>query len=103
MSKLGEIYRHLLPTSPEKEIERVAEKCEQFISYLEDKNDILFLTTSTRYIEHKDDIPKSTQLARDIKKHLNDKEITIIDVPRLTIHTCEGNISTKKGNRCGMQ
>ena len=62
-----------------------------------------FSLQAHRYIEHKDDIPKSTQLARDIKKHFKNKRITIIDVPILQIHPCEGNISSKNGNRCGIQ
>src|ERR1043165_5473507 len=102
MSKLAEIYHHLLPSSPKEETDRVAKQCENFFRYLRHKNDILFLTTSNRYIEHKDDIPKSTQLARKIKAHYKNKRITIIDVPPLMIHACEGNISTKNGNRCGL-
>jgi hypothetical protein len=89
--------------SPTEDIAHAAKKCETFLRYLRNKNDILFLTTSTRYTEHKDDIPKSTQLARLIKKHFKNKRITIIDVPAPNIYVCEGNISAKRGNRCGMQ
>lgn len=77
-------------------------KCRRFTSYLEKKDDILFLTTSTRYEEHTDDIPKSTQLAYVVRRLLEVKNITIIDVPKLNIYTCEGNISAKRGNRCGL-
>jgi hypothetical protein len=84
------------------DIEMAVRKLQRFLAYLEQKNDILFLTTSTRYVEHTWDIPKSTQLARRIKEHFADKKITIIDVPTIKIHTCEGNISALKGNRCGM-
>ena len=101
MPEFDLIYQSLL-NSPKEDITLIAEKCDIFLHYLRHKNDILFLTTSNRYIEHKDDIPKSTQLARLIKKHFNNKRITIIDVPPLMIHTCEGNISAKRGNRCGM-
>jgi hypothetical protein len=93
----------VLSASGKEDIHDVAKKSTAFIQYLRHKNDILFLTTSTRYIEHTDDIPKSTQLARSIKAHFKNKRITIIDIPQLVIHTCEGNISSKKGNRCGMQ
>ncbi len=103
MSKLRKIYHHLLPLSPEGEVNRVAEQCENFLRHISHKNDILFLTTSNRYAEHKDDIPKSTQLARRIKEHYKNKRITLIDVPTLQIHACEGNISSKNGNRCGIQ
>jgi hypothetical protein len=89
--------------SPKEELGRVTAKCRRFIDYLRHRNDILFLTTSTRYAEHKDDIPKSTQLARRIKEHYPNKNIVLIDVPTLVIHTCEGNISAKKGNRCGTE
>jgi multimeric flavodoxin WrbA len=102
MPEFEEIYNALLTGYPKEDIKHVAKKCEHFLRYLRHKNDILFLTTSNRYSEHKDDIPKSTQLARSIKKHFKNKRITILDVPRLQIHVCEGNISSKKGNRCGM-
>ena len=103
MSKPGQPYSHMLALSPKEELGRVTAKCTRFIDYLRHRNDILFLTTSTRYAEHKDDIPKSTQLARRIKEHYPNKNIVLIDVPTLVIHTCEGNISTKKGNRCGTE
>jgi hypothetical protein len=90
-------------TKKKENITDVVKKSAVFLKYLRHKNDILFLTTSTRYIEHKDDIPKSTQFARDIKKHFKNKRITIIDVPLLEIYPCEGNISSKKGNHCGVQ
>jgi hypothetical protein len=74
------------------------------IAYLQSKNDILFLTTSTRYVKHPWDIPKTTQLARQIKKHLSQKgkRVRLIEVPQLVIHPCEGNISAKRGNNCGI-
>lgn len=75
----------------------------RFIDYLRGKNNILFLTTSNRYEEHTDDIPKSTQFAYAVRGILSEKDITIIDVPTLNIYTCEGNISAKRGNRCGMK
>jgi hypothetical protein len=78
------------------------QNCSGFINYLKEKDDILFLTTSNRYEEHTDDIPKSTQLAFAVRRILEEKNITILDVPKLNIYTCEGNISAKRGNRCGM-
>lgn len=103
MSRPDPPYSLTLALSPKEELGRVTAKCRRFIDYLRHRNDILFLTTSTRYAEHKDDIPKSTQLARRIKELYPNKNIVLIDVPTLVIHTCEGNISTNKGNRCGTE
>ena len=77
----------------------------RLIRYLESKNDILLLTTSTRYREHTWDIPKSTALAFRIKKHLarKRKRVTLLDVTKLQIYTCEGNISGGRGNNCGVR
>jgi hypothetical protein len=79
--------------------------CSRLVRYLEKRNDILLLTTSTRYRKHASfDIPKSTRLALRVRDHLRrrKKRVVLLDVPKLTIHTCEGNISAKKGNRCGL-
>ena len=80
------------------------DSCSRLIRHLEKRNDILLLTTSTRYRKHTWDIPKSTQLALRIADHLRlrKKRVTLLDVPKLKIHTCEGNISAMKGNTCGM-
>jgi multimeric flavodoxin WrbA len=78
--------------------------CSRLVRYLEKRNDILLLTTSTRYRKHTWDVPKSTQLALRVRDHLRRRKtrVVLLDVPKLEIHTCEGNISAKKGNRCGM-
>ena len=67
----------------------IARKCGRLVKYLEAKNHILLLTTSTRYQEHPWDIPKTTQLALQIEKHLKQKGkyVTVIDVANLRIHT----------------
>jgi len=85
-------------------LDRAAVQCDRLIRYLESKNNVLLLTTSTRYRKHRWDVPKSTQLAQRIKAHLKAKRkhVTLIDVAGLTIHTCEGNISAKRGNSCGV-
>ena len=82
----------------------LVESCSRLIRHLEERDDILLLTTSTRYREHTWDIPKSTQLALRIRDHLTQrqKRVTHLDIPTLKIHTCEGNISALKGNRCGL-
>jgi hypothetical protein len=76
----------------------------RLVKYLASKNDILLLTTSTRYREHDWDIPKTTQLAIRLEKQLKHgrKRVTRLDVSNLKIHTCEGNISARRGNNCGV-
>ena len=76
----------------------------RLINYLnteENKNKkILFLTTSNRWVGDNES-PKSTILAKEISSKL--REVRIIDVSKLKIHTCEGNVSTKRGNTCGIK
>ena len=90
--------------SKKENIGLIATKCRRLVKYLEAKNNILLLTTSTRYEEHPWDIPKTTQLALRIKNHLKQKgkHVTVLDVAKLRIHTCEGNISAERGNNCGV-
>lgn len=80
------------------------------ISYLEQHGGkVLFLTTSTRYPFNTGpnkggvsvEMPKSTVLAHFIKDSIKNKS-TIIDVPTVKIHPCEGNVSHKDGNHCGV-
>ena len=82
----------------------LVDACSRLIRYLEKRNDILLLATSTRYREHAFDVPKSTQLALRVRDHLRrrKKRVVLLDVAKLKIHTCEGNISAKKGNNCGV-
>jgi hypothetical protein len=82
----------------------LVESTSRLIRHLEKRNDILLLTTSTRYRKHTWDVPKTTQLALGVRDHLKQKKrrVTLLDVPKLKIHTCEGNVSGGKGNRCGL-
>ena len=82
----------------------LVDACFRLIRYLEKRNDILLLTTSTRYREHAFDVPKTTQLALRVRDHLRrrKKRVVLLDIAKLKIHTCEGNISSKKGNNCGV-
>ena len=82
---------------------RLIDPCSRLLRYLESKNDILLLTTSNRYGKHTWDIPKTTQLAQRIKDQLKQarKRVVLLDIPTLKIHTCEGNISGRRGNNCG--
>ncbi len=64
---------------------------------------ILFLTTSNRWHgETGGEKPKSTLLAYEMAKRLSGANISIIEVPLLKIYPCEGNVSTKRGNSCGV-
>lgn len=74
---------------------------EQTLKYLQQKKKILFLTTSNRWSGEKGgEIPKSTQLAYHLSDQLAGKA-SVIDVTKLNIYPCEGNVSTERGNSCG--
>lgn len=78
-------------------------KLQQTIDELQKFDKVLLLTCSNRYnwdIKNID-IPKSTILGMVINEYLNDKSV-LIDVPELKISPCEGNVSRKDGNSCGL-
>jgi len=60
---------------------------------------VLVLATSNRWSGHKE-TPKSTQLAQEVATRTGGK---FIDVSKLHIEICEGNVSTAKGNNCGLK
>jgi multimeric flavodoxin WrbA len=64
------------------------------------KKKILFLTTSNRWSGDKE-LPKSSIIAEEISKKI--EGIEIINVAKLKIFPCEGNVSTKRGNTCGLK
>jgi multimeric flavodoxin WrbA len=70
--------------------------------YLNKRKDkkILFLTTSNRWLGDKE-LPKSSMIAEEISKKF--ETIEIINVSKLKIFPCEGNVSTKRGNTCGIK
>ena len=74
------------------------------IKYLDKKDRVLLLTTSNRFqIPGEDkEVPKSTLLARVVQKALGDKAI-VMDVSEMKIYHCEGNVSRKDGNSCGVK
>ena len=61
---------------------------------------ILFLTTSNRW-EGEKELPKSSIIAEEIRKKINN--CNIINVSKLKIFPCEGNVSNHKGNGCGLK
>ena len=52
-----------------------------------------------------EETPKSTRLAYKIAGELRRSGVhaTLIEVPKLTIHPCEGNVSDSGGNNCGLK
>lgn len=94
------------------ENETLSSNVDETISFLNGQNEkrVLFVTTSTRYPFNtkydkggvEKELPKSTELALHIKKQIQNKS-SIIDIPQLKILTCEGNVSHKSGNTCGVK
>jgi multimeric flavodoxin WrbA len=63
---------------------------------------IVFLTTSNRWSGDKE-LPKSSIIAEELMKKLGPDNCQIINVAKLKIFPCEGNVSTKRGNTCGLK
>jgi hypothetical protein len=72
---------------------------EQTLEHLRTKRKVLLLTTSNRWVGQ-NELPKSTALAYRIAKGLPNAEL--IEIPLLRIVPCEGNISARVGNECGL-
>jgi multimeric flavodoxin WrbA len=69
--------------------------------YLKGKSKkVLFLTTSNRW-DGDEELPKSSIVANELVKKLGYGNI--INVSKLKIYSCEGNVSTKRGNTCGLK
>lgn len=66
------------------------------------KKKILFLTTSNRWSGDKE-LPKSSIIAEEIMKKLGNERCQVMNVAKLKIFPCEGNVSTKRGNTCGLK
>src|SRR3989338_4120951 len=98
------------------------ERFDETVNYLKNKNKILFLTTSNRWVgelsgfqdkdsliseraesEEKGELPKSSLLAKKIAEKVGLNKVKIIDVTKLKIYVCEGNVSGLKGNSCGVK
>ncbi len=81
------------------------EKLNKLYKYLKKSGDkkILFLTTSNRW-EGDNELPKSSIIADELIKKLGSSDrIQLINVSKLKIFPCEGNVSTKRGNTCGLK
>lgn len=77
------------------------DKLTKLYKYLKNSDKkILFLTTSNRW-EGEKELPKSSIVAHEMAKQL--KSVEIINVSKLKIFPCEGNVSAKEGNRCGVK
>ena len=79
---------------------------EKAVKYLSTKGKVLLITTSNRVKESsKDgqDRPKSTRIAEVIQRSLGAHRCTLVDVSKLKIYNCEGNVSSKDGNNCGVR
>lgn len=75
-------------------------KLKDTIKELKKYKKILIITTSNRWDGEKEK-PKSTLLGELIAEKL-EKKAKIIDSSKLKIYTCEGNVSGRKGNNCGV-
>lgn len=64
---------------------------------------VLLITTSNRWSGDTGGAPKSTQLAHLIQDELGDDTCQIMDIPSLNIYPCEGNVSSGRGNGCGLK
>ena len=67
-----------LPQS-EQDMDYHACKYKKTIDYLRNKDKVLLLTTSNRWIQHKDDVPKSSQLAIQIQELLGKEKASLLD------------------------
>jgi multimeric flavodoxin WrbA len=77
------------------------DKLTKLYKYLKNSDKkILFLTTSNRWKGEKE-LPKSSVIAHELAKQL--KSVEIINVSKLKIFPCEGNVSNKEGNGCGVK
>ena len=74
-------------------------KVDRIISHCKGKK-VLIITTSTRW-EGDKEMPKSSILANEIASKLSN--VTVVDASKLHIYQCEGNVSTSKGNSCGLK
>lgn len=85
---------------------RFKKQLEKAVKYLNTKGKVLILATSNRGdLSSKDgkDRPKSTRIAEVMQRSLGGDKCTMVDVSKLKIYECEGNVSSKDGNNCGVR
>lgn len=89
----------VIDTHFEKQLEKAAK-------YLSGKKKVLLLATSNRSkFSSKDgtDVPKSTRIAQVLQRSIGEHKCALVDVSKLLIYSCEGNVSSKDGNTCGVR
>jgi len=103
MDRLNELFDKYNVTEKNNSIGNF-KKLQKTILELDKLNKVLLLSCSNRYNWDPNDvdIPKSTILAMIIQEYLGNKAV-LIDVPELNILPCEGNVSRKDGNSCGVK
>ena len=84
--------------------ENGTKKLKATLDILKNKKKVLLLSCSNRFNWDKknEDIPKSKIIASYLKEELGDNAV-LIDVSELKIFPCEGNVSRKDGNGCGVK
>jgi multimeric flavodoxin WrbA len=81
-----------------------SELVERMVARLKESRKVLFLTTSNRWVGEKGgEMPKSTRLAYHIADMVGEGQVEVIEVPKLNIYPCEGNVSTARGDTCGLK
>lgn len=75
-------------------------KLDKLINHLKEKKKVLILTTSNRWVGDNQKA-KSTVLAEYVAEEIGNAEV--IDVSKLKIYDCEGNVSKNEGNNCGVK
>jgi multimeric flavodoxin WrbA len=101
MIKLTELVNEMILR--EEQVQSDAWKAiQKTIGILKKRKKVLLLSCSNRYqLEDEVDIPKSKMIALYMQSQLNENS-TLIDVTDLNIFPCEGNVSRKDGNDCGV-
>lgn len=88
------------------QMDKYASKFRKTVDYLNNKNKVLILTTSNRWSGNTEDIPKSTLLAQKINNLIGSGKCDVLDISKLKIYPCEGNVSSNSkggGNHCGVK
>ena len=83
---------------------QAAKKLKETLDILKKSKKVLLLSCSNRHNWDKTniDIPKSKIIALYLQEELG-KSCELIDISELTIFPCEGNVSRKDGNSCGIK